>query len=88
MKGRALYLLMEAGWEMESIPEALGVTASIERWEENYGAIHLEAALLCAKSIKAKIGQSNLPGFFSGQNASTDGRNRSPRRIFIRHENE
>ena len=37
MKERAIYLLMEAGWEMESIAEALGVSArSIERWEENY----------------------------------------------------
>ena len=37
MKERAIYLLMKAGWEMESIAEALGMLArSIERWEENY----------------------------------------------------
>ena len=37
IKEGAIYLLMEAGCEMESIAEALGVSArSIERWEENY----------------------------------------------------
>ena len=37
MTERALYLLKEAGWEMERIAEALGVSArSIERWEDNY----------------------------------------------------
>ena len=38
MTERALYLLMEAGWEMESTAEALGVSTRthVERWEEKY----------------------------------------------------
>lgn len=37
MKDRALYLLMEAGWEIESIEAVLGVLVKgTEQWEENY----------------------------------------------------
>ena len=37
MKEMALYLLMEAGWEIESIAVVLGVSVkSIEQWEDNY----------------------------------------------------
>ena len=37
MKQRALYLLLEEGWEIVQIPTALGVhSKSIERWEHNY----------------------------------------------------
>ena len=36
-KERALYLLLERGWDIERITDALGVSAkSIERWNENY----------------------------------------------------
>ena len=48
MKERALYLLLEVGWEIERIAEALGVLAwSIGRWEENY-ALHG-----CVKPLKS-----------------------------------
>jgi len=37
MKQRALYLLLEEGWEIDQITTALGVhSKSIERWEHNY----------------------------------------------------
>jgi transposase len=37
LKQRALYLLLEEGWEMDQITTALGVhSTSIERWEHNY----------------------------------------------------
>ena len=36
-KERALYLLLEWGWDIDRITDALGVSSkSIERWEENY----------------------------------------------------
>ena len=36
-KERALYLLLEQGWEIERIADTLGMSAkSIGRWEENY----------------------------------------------------
>ena len=36
-KERALYLLLERGWDIERITDALGVSSkSIGRWEENY----------------------------------------------------
>ena len=35
-KERALYLLLERGWDIDRITDALGVSSkSIERWEEN-----------------------------------------------------
>ena len=37
MKLRALYLLLEEGWEIDQITTALGVHSKcIERWEHNY----------------------------------------------------
>ena len=55
MTKMALYLLMEAGWEMESIAEALGVSArSIERWEENYFAHS------CVKPSQSIMGHPRL----------------------------
>jgi transposase len=37
LKQRALYLLLEEGWEMDQITTALGVhSKSIKRWEHNY----------------------------------------------------
>ena len=56
MKERALYLLMEAGWEMESIAEALGVPAprSIRRWEEDYTTHG------CVKPSQSIIGHPKL----------------------------
>jgi transposase len=37
IKERALYLLLEKGWTMERVVEALGVSSrSVSRWEENY----------------------------------------------------
>jgi transposase len=37
IKQRALYLLLEEGWEMDQITAALGVySTSVERWEHNY----------------------------------------------------
>jgi len=37
MKQRALYLLLEEGWEIDQITTALGVhSKNIERWEHNY----------------------------------------------------
>jgi transposase len=37
LKQRALYLLLEEGWEIDRIAAALGVhSKSIERWEDNY----------------------------------------------------
>ena len=37
MKQRALYLLLEEGWEIDQITAALGVhSKSIERWQHNY----------------------------------------------------
>jgi transposase len=37
MKQRALYLLLEEGWEIDQITTALGVhSKSIERWQHNY----------------------------------------------------
>ena len=54
-KERALYLLLEAGWEIERIAEALGVSArSIGRWEENY-ALHG-----CVKPLKSIKGCPRL----------------------------
>ncbi|KAG0691462.1 hypothetical protein DFH29DRAFT_778205, partial [Suillus ampliporus] len=36
-KERALYLLLEEGWDLERIAVALGVSSrSIEQWEANY----------------------------------------------------
>ena len=36
-KERALYLLLERGWDIDRITDALGVSSkSIECWEENY----------------------------------------------------
>ena len=36
-KERALYLLLERGWDIDRITDALGVSSkSIQRWEENY----------------------------------------------------
>jgi transposase len=44
MKQRALYLLLEEGWEINQITTMLGVRLkSIERWEynyENYGSVN------------------------------------------------
>ena len=55
MEDRALYLPMEAGWEMESIEEALGVSVrSIEQWEENY------IAHGCVKPPRSIIGRPKL----------------------------
>lgn len=51
-KERALYLLLEQGWEIERIVDALGVSAkSIGRWEENY-AIH--GCVTPSKPIKGR----------------------------------
>ena len=56
MKERALYLLLEAGWEIKRIAEALGVSArSIGRWEENY-ALHG-----CVKPLKSIKGHLRPP---------------------------
>ena len=56
MTERALYLLMEAGWEVESTAEALGVSARtcIERWEENY------IAHSCANPPRSFMGRPKL----------------------------
>ena len=55
MTKRALCLLMEAGWEMESIAEALGVSArSIERWGGNYFAHS------CVKPSRSIMGRPKL----------------------------
>lgn len=36
-KERALYLLLEEGWDVHAVCEAMGVSAkSVERWENNY----------------------------------------------------
>ena len=37
MKQRAVYLLLEEGWEIDQITTALGVHSKrVERWEHNY----------------------------------------------------
>jgi transposase len=49
LKQRALYLLLEKGWEMYQITTALGVLSkSIKRWEHNYenhGSVDLPTPL-------------------------------------------